>query len=88
MEKQKLVTASTKLLCELRAEQISGEIRAAANRKITANFLKGGLVASYESVRVIKHLCFVSTVVRELPLLKNFGYPLCVSGNYDQTFNL
>ena len=45
----------------------------------TANFLFGGFIASYESWCVIKQLCFVSTVVRELPQIKNFVYPLCVT---------
>ena len=66
---------------KLETALLRGEIRAAANKKITANFLKGGLVASYESVCVIKQLCFVSTVVRKLPQIKNFVYPLCVICN-------
>ena len=53
----------------------------AHNKKINANFLFGGFIASYESWCVIKQLCFVSTVVRKLPQIKNFVYPLCVIGN-------
>lgn len=55
-----------------------GQSRASHNKKINANFLFGGFIASYESWCVIKQLCFVSTVVRELPQRKNFVYPLCV----------
>ena len=58
---------------------LRGESKPAGNRKINANFLFGGFIASYESWCVIKQLCFVSTVVRELPQIKNFVYPLCVS---------
>ena len=47
----------------------------AHNKKINANFLFGGFIASYESLCVIKQLCFVSTVVRKLPQIKNFVYP-------------
>ena len=48
------------------------------NMKINANFLFGGFIASYESWCVNEQLCFVSTVVRKLPQIKNFVYPLCV----------
>ena len=50
-----------------------------ASRVLNANFLFGGFIASYESLCVIKQLCFVSTVVRKLPQIKNFIYPLCVT---------
>ena len=66
----------------LRAEQLRGESITAANRKINGNFLFGVFIASYESWCVIKHLCFVSTVVRKLPQIKNIVYPLCVSCHY------
>lgn len=73
----------TPLLINFRADieghDFVARSRAADNRKINANFLFGGFIASYESVCVNKHLCFVSTVVRELPQIKNFVYPLCVS---------
>lgn len=59
----------------------------AYNKKINANFLFGGFIASYESWCVIKQLCFVSTVVRELPQIKNFVYPLCVSTNKNGRHN-
>ena len=51
----------------------------AHNKKINANFLFGGFIASYESWCVIKQLCFVSTVMCKLPQIKNFVYPLCVA---------
>ena len=73
-----------KISCGLETAQLRGESKTAANRKINANFLFGGFIASYESLCVIKQLCFpacvtqsgrVSTVVRELPQIKNF--PAC-----------
>ena len=69
-------------VCGHRRTRLRGESRASDNKKINANFLFGGFIASYESWCVIKQLCFVSTVVRELPQIKNFVYPLCVSGNH------
>ena len=51
----------------------------ADNKKINANFLFGGFIASYESLCVHEQFCFVSTVVRKLPQIKNFVYPLCVT---------
>ena len=48
---------------------------------LNANFLFGGFIASYESWCVNEQLCFVSTVVRKLPQIKNFVYPWCVSCN-------
>ena len=68
-------------VCGLRGTHLRGESRAADNRKINANFLFGGFIASYESWCVNEQLCFVSTVVRKLPQIKNFVYPLCVSCN-------
>ena len=68
-------------VCGHRSESLRGESRAAANKKINANFLFGGFIASYESWCVIEQLCFVSTVVRKLPQIKNFVYPLCVTCN-------
>ena len=66
-------------VCGLETVVLRGESRAAGNKKINANFLFGGFIASYESWCVNEQLCFVSTVVRELPQIKNFVYPLCVS---------
>ena len=49
-----------------------------AQQKDKRNFLFGGFIASYESLCINEQLCFVSTVVRKLPQIKNFVYPLCV----------
>ena len=72
----------TELLTNFRADfetvSLRGKSRAAGNKKINANFLFGGFIASYESLCVNDQLCFVSTVMRELPQIKNFVYPLCV----------
>ena len=65
-------------VCGHRSESLRGKSRAAGNKKINANFLFGGFIASYESWCVNEQLCFVSTVVRKLPQIKNFVYPLCV----------
>ena len=62
---------------------LRGKSKAAGNRKINANFLFGGFIASYESWCVNEQLCFVSTVVRKLPQIKNFVYPLCVTCNHN-----
>ena len=55
-----------------RRANLRGESKTAANKKINENFLFGGFIASYESLCVIKSRntagCFVSTVVRKLPL--------------------
>ena len=67
-------------VCGHQTVVLRGESMAAHNRKINANFLFGGFIASYESWCVIKQLCFVSTVVHELPQIKNFVYPLSVGG--------
>ena len=71
-------------VCGHRTEQLRGESMAAANKKINANFLFGGFIVPMKNrdLCVIKQLCFVSTVVRKLPQIKNFVYPLCVSCNY------
>ena len=69
-------------VCGLETVVLRGKSKAADNKKINANFLFGGFIASYESLCVIKQLCFVSTVVRELPQIKNFVYPLCVVCNF------
>ena len=74
--------ASIKLSCELETVVLRGKSKTAGNKKINANFLFGGFIASYESLCVIKQLCFVSTVVRELPQIKNFVYPLCVTCHF------
>ena len=70
-------------VCGLETVVLRGKSRAAQNRKINANFLFGGFIASYESLCVNESRklsgCFVSTVVRKLPQIKNFVYPLCVS---------
>ena len=66
-------------VCGLETVVLRGKSRAAHNRKINANFLFGGFIASYESLCVNEQLCFVSTVVRKLPQIKNFVYPLCVA---------
>ena len=68
-------------VCGLETVVLRGKSTTAANKKINANFLFGGFIASYESLCVNEHLCFVSTVVRKLPQIKNFVYPLCVSCN-------
>ena len=69
-------------VCGLETVVLRGQSSTAANKKINANFLFGGFIASYESLCVIKSRstagCFVSTVVRKLPQIKNFVYPLCV----------
>ena len=65
-------------VCGLETVVLRGESMAAGNRKINANFLFGGFIASYESLCVNEHLCFVSTALRELTKIKNFVYPLCV----------
>ena len=70
----------TNLYSGLETVVLRGKSKAADNRKINANFLFGGFIASYEQWCVIKQLCFVSTVVRKLPQIKNFVYPLCVTG--------
>ena len=56
-------------VCGHRTESLRGKSRAAGNKKINANFLFGGFIASYESWCVNEHPdsyreCFVSTVVR------------------------
>ena len=73
--------ASLTVLCGLETVVLRGESKAADNRKINANFLFGGFIASYESWCVNEQLCFVSTMVRKLPQIKNFVYPLCVVCN-------
>ena len=77
--------ASNKFYCGLETVLLRMESLAKANKKIDANFLFGGLIASYENFPlrrdrscVNKQLLFVSTVARKLPLIKNFVYPLCV----------
>ena len=68
--------------------QLRRKSKTAGNKKINANFLFGGFIASYESLCVIKQLCFPvyrlagkQQVVCELPQIKNFVYPLCVICN-------
>ena len=68
-------------VCGLETVVLRGKSTASANKKINANFLFGGFIASYESLCVNEQLCFVSTVVRTLPQIKNFVYPLCVMRN-------
>ena len=70
-----MITASKKQFSKLAPTPLRGQSKTAANKKINANFLFGGFIASYESLCVIKQLCFVSTVVRKLPQIKNFVYP-------------
>ena len=74
-------------VCGLPTVVLRGKSITAGNIKINANFLFGGFIASYKSLCVIKQLCFVSTVVRKLPQIKNFVYPLCVIGNYKNVLN-
>ena len=62
-------------VCGLETVVLRGESSTAANKKINANFLFGSFIVSYESLCVNEQLCFVSTVVRKLPQIKNFVYP-------------
>ena len=69
------MTTSNQVLCGLLRAQLRSENITAGNKKINANFLFGGFIASYKSWCVNEQLCFVSTVVRKLPQIKNFVYP-------------
>ena len=70
-------------VCGLQTVVLRGKSRAAHNRKINANFLFGGFIASYESLCVIKQLYLVTIPIaigmRKLHQIKNFVYPLCVA---------
>ena len=72
--------------CKLATVVLRRQSKTAGNKKINANFLFGGFIASYESLCVNEQLCFVSipqySVMRELPQIKNFVYPLCVAWNF------
>ena len=56
----------TNFLLDIGGHRFVARSIAAANKKIDANFLFGGFIASYESLCVNEQLCFVSTVMRKL----------------------